>query len=136
MTSTHRTLSADGIWEPRVSDMIERVARALWDDWQANGKTKSDAADGLSWDQIVAGAADRPKIQDIVDDARSQARAAIAAMREPSENQKNAGIGLCGEYIGAGAQPSSIAVETYRHMINAALSESHSSLSALEGEGK
>lgn len=60
-------------------ELVEIIARALWTDWSENGKTATEGARGLAWETLVEGAATRPKLQLIVDDAYSQARAAIAA---------------------------------------------------------
>lgn len=64
------------------SSQLEKVARALWEDWR-RGKTCRAENRGISWEQVVEGAELWGSgLQDIVDDARSQAQAAILAVLE------------------------------------------------------
>lgn len=52
-----------------------------------------------------------------------QARAAIAAMRDPIEEQMNAGIVVAGEYISNDEATALVVAATYQHMIDAALAD-------------
>lgn len=82
-----------------MTDMIERVARAIVDTWAAGAV----GVEGGGWDA-----------QDDFgkDAARKCARAAIAAMREPTDEMKQAGF-----------WDGNATLSTYRAMIDAALEE-------------
>ena len=61
-----------------MSEMVEKVALAMWADRDA-GLASIEAAYGSG------GAVRRPRFEDESEIWRSQARAAIAAMREPTK---------------------------------------------------
>lgn len=69
---------------------VERVARALWEDWRQGRSAKQTDRD-TSWEQLVTGAADSASLRDMVADGHSQARAAIVAMApDPATTQATA----------------------------------------------
>ncbi len=118
MTSTHRTLSEDGSkWEPSVS-MIERVARALFHDRYPN----EEWAD--------------PHLGTERESYRGHARAAIEAM--PSAASIFAAIEHGDDVHRQWLREALEAVFEGREVPKprASRAEPHSSLSALEGEGK
>lgn len=93
-------------------DMVERVARAIYD---AADPTSGDSVATALMDSPFVGDGGRDILSDIMDICRSAARAAIEAMREPTEAMVLAG---CERDDGA---DRTNADGVYRAMINAAL---------------
>lgn len=61
-----------------MSEMVERVARAIYETWARNRSVTEP------WDEV------RRLGHSIAEEAMSEARAAIEAMREPTDEQRNA----------------------------------------------
>ena len=92
-----------------TNEMIERVAKAIYD---AHVSRQPRPADWLSWGELIAqGHQGRHRVED----TRALARAAIEAMREPSEAMIDAGY----EYKGRGNTTEAV----WRAMVAAALQE-------------
>jgi len=92
-------------------DMVERVARAIWneDSVRATGRDRR-----IDWSD--AGPADHAKFA-------SLARAAIAAMREPTDGMVQAGQEEWGPSVGT-IMLSDLMRRTHRAMIDATLTSS------------
>lgn len=103
-----------------MSEMVERVAEALWDLHQAKDYTiwshnemmygRKWAGRRVPWSYVTSPSV----ISSVAEEYRVQARAAIAAMREPAEAMAKEG------HWSAGSQDAD---ETWRDMIDAALDE-------------
>lgn len=65
--------------EPSEAE-VEAVARALWEDWR-KAKAAKPLYRNISWDDLLRAAPERPKIAELIEAGRSQARAAIRAAR-------------------------------------------------------
>lgn len=102
-----------------MSEMVERVARAIFGAWA------TDVGSSHSWEEleqatVVASEVEAPTLHQMHRQAYAEARAAIEAMREPTEAMK-----LAGEVplINSGPQDDawSLSSAAYRVMIDAAL---------------
>lgn len=89
------------------NEMIERVARAMHDLCQAQTPTQ-----GATWENSYPEARDQ---------LRQLARAAVEAMREPTEAMKEAGISRAVDLIEAFTSTDYVADETWAAVIDAAL---------------
>jgi hypothetical protein len=71
------------------SELVERMARAIWDVYQASPIVTEGSA-GLTWDDLLR-IAEKPMplmaASKIVETARAEARAALMATRQPTEAQ-------------------------------------------------
>lgn len=101
--------------------MVEMVARAIWDAYQT-GQSVSAAAKGIEWDTVVMMRGYNVAASAWYADAMAEARAAIEAMREPTEGMKIAGAGELIDFNTDDAHPDNWALNTWASMIDAALS--------------
>lgn len=66
-----------------MTDMVEKVARAMWD-------KRRDRLEGTKWGGLPAWEVETDELRDEV---RAEARAAIEAMRDPTPEMLAVGIG-------------------------------------------
>lgn len=105
-----------------MNEMIERVARAMWENWRTL-EIASPVMASCDFDEIcrLAGLPGEigQKARVVVDAGYAQARAAIAAMREPTEAIIDAVFKIEGETDDE-REPARV---QWREMIDAALAE-------------
>lgn len=70
-----------------ANEMVERVAKAIWDVWRKSADAPESAI-GVSWEWVATADPLRfPHSAEVARVGRQEACAAIAAMREPTEEQ-------------------------------------------------
>lgn len=87
--------------------MVERVARAIWEEWWTPPPK-------LSWDEAADG---NKRVGRLI------ARAAIAAMREPTDAMKEAGLKVIMASWDYGGMDQDTEIDAWQVMIDAALEE-------------
>ena len=101
-----------------MTDMVERVARAIYD--AADPTSGDQVAEALMYSPFV-GDGDREPIADIMEICRSAARAAIEAMMEPSDQMlEEAEVGYITSILET-AHNTRVARDIYTSMLRASL---------------
>lgn len=89
-----------------VTNEVERVACALWEDWRLNGKTAKAEHRDVSWLDIKRWAATNEKMAMVRDDAYSQAIAAMEALKVMLELNDLARYDPAVEWLSRALSPS------------------------------